>query len=75
MAVAPALLKINPGAAGNGGLMARTLTLDEWALDEFTAPVPSKPTLLKYAKSGMISPHPLKLGAAGALKLQRALLV
>jgi hypothetical protein len=42
--------------------MARTLTLDAWALDEFTAPVPSKPTLLKYAKSGMISPPPFKAG-------------
>lgn len=42
--------------------MARTLTLDAWAQDEFSAPIPSKPTLLKYAQSGMIFPPPFKAG-------------
>ncbi|QMV50923.1 excisionase [Ewingella americana] len=42
--------------------MTRTLTLEEWAQDEFSAPIPSKPTLLKYAKSGMIFPPPFKAG-------------
>ncbi|MEN4905685.1 excisionase [Rahnella bonaserana] len=42
--------------------MARTLTLDAWAQDEFSDPIPSRPTLMKYAKSGMISPPPFKAG-------------
>ena len=42
--------------------MARTLTLDEWALEEFSAPVPSRATLMRYAKNGMIYPLPVKAG-------------
>ena len=42
--------------------MARTLTLDEWALDEFSAPIPSRATLMRYAKNGMIYPLPVKAG-------------
>ncbi|MGP9420814.1 excisionase [Ewingella americana] len=42
--------------------MARTLTLDEWALEEFSAPVPSRATLMRYAKNGMIFPLPVKAG-------------
>ncbi|KAB7895984.1 excisionase [Serratia sp. Leaf50] len=42
--------------------MARTQTLDEWAVDEFTIPIPSMPTLLKYAQNGMIFPPPFKAG-------------
>ncbi|WP_133822221.1 excisionase [Rahnella sp. BIGb0236] len=42
--------------------MTRTLTLDAWAQDEFSDPIPSRPTLMKYAKSGMISPPPFKAG-------------
>ncbi|HDL6963443.1 TPA: excisionase [Yersinia enterocolitica] len=42
--------------------MARTQTLKAWAADEFDEPVPSYPTLLKYAQNGMISPSPFKAG-------------
>ncbi|CNF17558.1 putative excisionase [Yersinia rohdei] len=42
--------------------MARTQTLTTWAMEEFEEPVPSYPTLIKYAKSGMISPPPMKAG-------------
>ncbi|EOI6865229.1 excisionase [Yersinia alsatica] len=42
--------------------MARTQTLTAWANEEFDEPVPSYPTLIKYAKNGMISPPPMKAG-------------
>lgn len=42
--------------------MARTQTLKAWAADEFDEPIPSYPTLLKYAQHGMISPSPFKAG-------------
>lgn len=42
--------------------MSRTQTLREWARDEFTDPIPSYPTLLKYAQAGMITPPPFKAG-------------
>ncbi|ATM85533.1 excisionase [Yersinia enterocolitica] len=42
--------------------MARTQALTVWAKEEFDEPVPSYATLIKYAKSGMISPPPMKAG-------------
>ncbi|MEG3135497.1 excisionase [Rouxiella sp. T17] len=42
--------------------MARTLTLTEWAVEEFSLPIPGMATLLKYAQSGMIFPPPFKAG-------------
>lgn len=42
--------------------MSRTMKLQDWAHEEFDEPVPSMPTLLKYAKNGMISPQPVKAG-------------
>ncbi|MDE9446367.1 excisionase [Xenorhabdus bovienii] len=42
--------------------MARTQTLTEWATQEFSEPIPSYQTLIRYAKNGMISPRPYKAG-------------
>ncbi|MDH2066860.1 excisionase [Pantoea sp. GD03673] len=42
--------------------MSRLISLSAWAEEEFDDPIPSTPTLLKYAKNGMISPQPLKAG-------------
>lgn len=42
--------------------MARLVSIEEWAKGEFDEPVPSMPTLLKYAKNGMIAPQPVKAG-------------
>jgi hypothetical protein len=42
--------------------MARTQALTVWAKEEFDEPIPSYATLIKYAKSGMISPPPMKAG-------------
>ncbi|MDC9589679.1 MULTISPECIES: excisionase [Xenorhabdus] len=42
--------------------MARTQTLIEWAAHEFSEPIPSYQTLIRYAKNGMISPRPYKAG-------------
>ncbi|WBF44484.1 excisionase [Serratia rubidaea] len=42
--------------------MSRTIKLTDWAKTEFDDPVPSHPTLIKYAKSGMIYPQPFKAG-------------
>ncbi|MBI6549903.1 excisionase [Xenorhabdus lircayensis] len=42
--------------------MTRTQTLKEWAVLEFSEPVPSYQTLIRYAKNGLISPRPYKAG-------------
>lgn len=42
--------------------MSRTMKLQDWAKEEFDEPVPSLPSLLRYAKNGMISPQPVKAG-------------
>ncbi|MBP2155708.1 excisionase [Erwinia rhapontici] len=42
--------------------MSRTIKLQDWAKEEFDEPIPSMPSLLKYAKNGMISPSPFKAG-------------
>jgi len=42
--------------------VSRTIKLIDWAKEEFDDPVPSMPSLLKYAKNGMISPLPFKAG-------------
>ncbi|XTZ40268.1 excisionase [Salmonella enterica] len=42
--------------------MARRILLSEWAKEEFGDPVPGITTLNKYAKNGMISPPPVKVG-------------
>lgn len=42
--------------------MARKVLLSEWAKEEFGDPVPGITTLNKYAKNGMISPPPVKVG-------------
>lgn len=42
--------------------MSRTIKITDWAKEEFDEPVPSYPTLIKYAKNGMISPRPIKGG-------------
>ncbi|MEF3110378.1 excisionase [Raoultella sp. WB_B2P2-3] len=42
--------------------MARKVLLAEWAKEEFGDPVPGITTLNKYAKNGMIYPHPVKVG-------------
>lgn len=42
--------------------MSRLVLLSEWAKLEFGEPVPGASTLGKYAKNGMISPPPCKVG-------------
>jgi hypothetical protein len=42
--------------------MSRLVLLSEWAKREFGEPVPGASTLSKYAKNGMISPPPCKVG-------------
>lgn len=42
--------------------MARWVTLEEWANNEFGAPVPGKASLHKFAKNGMIAPPARKVG-------------
>ncbi|MDU1091933.1 MAG: excisionase [Leclercia adecarboxylata] len=42
--------------------MSRLVLLSEWAKREFGEPVPGTSTLCKYAKNGMISPPPCKVG-------------
>lgn len=42
--------------------MSRLISLSAWAEGEFDDPIPSTPTLLKYAKNGMIAPQPIKAG-------------
>lgn len=42
--------------------MARLVSLKEWAIYEFGDLSPGKATLNKYAKNGMISPLPVKVG-------------
>ncbi|QIP93099.1 MULTISPECIES: excisionase [Serratia] len=42
--------------------MSRTIKITDWAKEEFDEPVPSYPTLIKFAKNGMISPQPVKAG-------------
>lgn len=49
--------------------MARTQTLMEWAKQEFSEPVPSYQTLIRYAKNGMISPRPYKAGRCWRVEL------
>ncbi|MBS0877614.1 MULTISPECIES: excisionase [unclassified Tatumella] len=42
--------------------MANWIVLEDWARQEFGAPVPGKATLHKFAKNGMISPPARKVG-------------
>ncbi|MBJ9266559.1 MULTISPECIES: excisionase [Citrobacter] len=42
--------------------MSRLILLSEWARSEFGEPIPSKSTLNKYAKNGMIFPLPCRVG-------------
>ncbi|WP_410733971.1 excisionase [Citrobacter portucalensis] len=42
--------------------MSRLILLSEWARSEFGDPIPSKSTLNKYAKNGMIFPLPCRVG-------------
>lgn len=42
--------------------MSRTMKLSDWAKEEFDEPIPSYPTLIKFAKNGMILPPPFKAG-------------
>nr|WP_075202452.1 excisionase [Klebsiella pneumoniae] len=42
--------------------MSRLVLLSVWAEHEFGDPVPASSTLNKYAKNGMISPAPQKVG-------------
>lgn len=42
--------------------VSRMVTLTVWAREEFDDPIPSKATLCKYAKNGMIFPLPKKVG-------------
>lgn len=49
--------------------MSRLVLLSVWAEHEFGDPVPAPSTLNKYAKNGMISPPPQKVGKSWRVEL------
>ncbi|WP_417644380.1 excisionase [Klebsiella variicola] len=49
--------------------MSRLVLLSVWAKHEFGDPIPGPSTLNKYAKNGMISPPPQKVGKSWRVEI------
>lgn len=49
--------------------MSRLVLLSVWAEHEFGDPIPGPSTLNKYAKNGMISPPPQKVGKSWRVEI------